>query len=72
MIETLNFVDATIASIATWHDVAPPNEVAVRMLADLQKTIQEFEALRGSLRFEDEASSFEAALRDTSIIGLRP
>ena len=72
MMHSSNFVDATTASIATWHGVAPPNEVALRMLADLQKTIHDFEALRGSLCFEDEASSFEAALRDAAIIGLLP
>ena len=30
-----------------------------------------FEALRGTLRFEDEPSSFEAALREAASIGVR-
>jgi hypothetical protein len=59
------------ASIATWHGVLPPNAVAIRMLGDLEKLIGDFEALRGTLRFEDEPSSFEAALREAATIGLR-
>jgi hypothetical protein len=65
------FVDDMTASIATWHGVAPPNDVALRMLADLEKLIGDFEALRGTLRFEDEPSSFEAALREAAAIGVR-
>jgi hypothetical protein len=53
------------ATISRWHDVALPNEAARRMAADLASVIAGFEALRGSLRFEDEPSSFEAALRET-------
>ena len=34
------------------------------MAADLISTIRAFEALRGTLAFEDEPSSFEAALHD--------
>ena len=44
-------------------DIVPaPNEPARRMAADLINTIRAFEALRGTLVFEDEPSSFEAAL----------
>ncbi len=60
------FVDATVAIIATWHGIAPPNEAALRMVADLRKIIGDFEAQRGTLRFEDEPSSFEAALLETA------
>ncbi len=60
------FVDATVAMIATWHGVSPPNEAALRMVADLRKIIRDFEAQRGTLRFEDEPSSFEAALLETA------
>ena len=60
------FVDATVAMIATWHGIAPPNAAALRMVADLRKIIADFEAQRGKLRFEDEPSSFEAALLDTA------
>jgi hypothetical protein len=35
------------------------------MAADLISTIRAFEALRGTLAFEDEPASFEAALHDT-------
>ena len=60
------FVDATVAMIATWHDVTPPNDAALRMVADLRKIIGDFEAQRGTLLFEDEPSSFEAALLATA------
>jgi hypothetical protein len=40
------------------------------MVADLTKTIAQFEALRGSLRFEDEPSSFEAALVEAASVGI--
>ena len=71
MTEKSTFVDDMTASIATWHGVAPPNDVALRMLGDLEKLIRDFEALRGTLRFEDEPSSFEAALREAASIGVR-
>jgi hypothetical protein len=57
--------------IADWHGVTPPNDVALHMVADLSKIISQFEALRGSLRFEDEPSSFEAALLQAASIGVR-
>ena len=52
------------ATIARWHGITPPNDPARRMAADLIKTIRDFEALRGTLVFEDEPSSFEAALHE--------
>jgi hypothetical protein len=42
-----------------------PNDPARRMAADLINTIRAFEALRGTLVFEDEPSSFETALHET-------
>ena len=60
------FVDATVAMIAAWHGIAPPNAAALRMVADLRRIIGDFEAQRGKLRFEDEPSSFEAALLDAA------
>ncbi len=51
--------------IATWHGIHPPNDPAKRLAADLAATIAAFEALRGQLQFEDEPSSFEAALQAT-------
>lgn len=50
--------------IARWHGVTAPNDPGRRMLADLQATIAAFEKLRGTLKFEDEPSSFESALHD--------
>ena len=50
------------ATIARWHGIVAPNDPARRMAADLISTIRAFEALRGTLVFEDEPSSFEAAL----------
>ncbi len=52
-------------TIARWHGIAAPNEPARRMAADLVETIRAFEALRGTLVFEDEPASFEAALLET-------
>ena len=53
------------ATIARWHGIEAPNEPAKRLAAELAETIAAFEALRGSLVFEDEPSSFEAALQAT-------
>jgi hypothetical protein len=53
------------ATIARWHRIEPPNAPAKRLAAELADTIKAFEALRGSLAFEDEPSSFEAALQAT-------
>jgi hypothetical protein len=53
------------AAIERWHGIIPPNEPAKRLAADLAATILAFEAVRGTLVFEDEPSSFEAALLST-------
>ncbi len=60
-----DFLPATEAAIETWHGVVAPNDPARRMAADLAATIAAFESLRGTLAFEDEPASFEAALRET-------
>jgi hypothetical protein len=52
------------ATIARWHGIAAPNDPARRMAADLLSTIRAFEALRGTLVFEEEPASFEAALHE--------
>jgi hypothetical protein len=49
----------------TWSGVTPPNAAGVTLAASLEASIKGFEAIRGSLRFEDEPSSFEAALQAT-------
>jgi hypothetical protein len=51
--------------IETWTGVAPPNEAARVMAEQLAAVIQGFEALRGTMVFEDEPSSFDAALQAT-------
>jgi hypothetical protein len=68
---SMKFKEDMVASIATWHGVQPPNEVALRVLGDMEKLIRDFEALRGTMRFEDEPSSFEAALVEAASIGVR-
>ena len=57
-----DFLARTEAYIADWHGIAAPNDPARRLAAELAATIQAFEAQRGRLQFEDEPSSFEAAL----------
>jgi hypothetical protein len=52
-----------IAAIRLWSGVDVPNAAGARALEDFPALIAEFEALRGTLVFEDEPSSFEAALR---------
>jgi hypothetical protein len=49
----------------TWSGIEQPNEAAGIMADALADTIAGFEALRGQLAFEDEPSSFEAALQET-------
>ena len=65
-----DFPTATEAMIARWFGVSPPNDAGRRMAADLALTIAAFEKLRGTLVFEDEPSSFEAALQATKETGL--
>jgi len=53
----------SMESIRLWSGVACPNEAARLGLADHIGLLKELEALRGTMKFEDEPSSFEAALR---------
>ena len=59
-----DLVQPTMEAIRRWSGVALPNEAARLGLADYAALLAELEALRGSMVFEDEPSSFEAALRD--------
>jgi hypothetical protein len=52
-------------NIKLWFGVEAPNAPARRMAAELEATITAFAALRGTLAFEDEPASFEAALQAT-------
>ena len=54
----------TIEAIRRWSGVGPPNAAARHGLADHAALIAELAALRDTMAFEDEPSSFEAALRD--------
>ncbi|WP_287187035.1 hypothetical protein [Mesorhizobium sp.] len=60
--ETSEFLGHVEWWIATWHAISAPNENARRGAAQLEKTIHEIESMRGTLRFEDEPASFNAAL----------
>lgn len=57
-----DFVKHIEASVEAWHGIKPPNAPARRLAADLAATIAAFEAQRHVLAFDDEPSSFEAAL----------
>lgn len=57
-------VPPTLEAIRLWSGVECPNAAGRRSLDDFPALIREFEALRGTLVFEDEPSSFEAALRE--------
>jgi hypothetical protein len=57
------FLDQTEATIATWFGINAPNDPGRRLAAELADTIAAFEKLRGTLVFEDEPASFEAALQ---------
>jgi hypothetical protein len=59
------FLAETEATILTWHGIAAPNEPGRRLTEELADTIAAFERLRGTLVFEDEPASFEAALQAT-------
>lgn len=59
------FGDMVALQAETWSGIARPNEAAGVLAEELMNTIKSFQALRGQLRFEDEPSSFEAALQDT-------
>ena len=56
-------IPPSMESIRLWSGVECLNEAARRGLADHLGLLKELEALRGTLAFEDEPSSFEAALR---------
>jgi hypothetical protein len=60
----MELLATTEAAIAASPDITPPNDAARRHAAHLASTIPAYEAVRGTLRFEDEPSSFEAALQE--------
>jgi hypothetical protein len=48
-----------------WSGIVPPNAVGHAFARELAAAIQGFARARGQLAFEDEPSSFEAALQET-------
>ena len=48
-----------------WSGVVPPNAASGDFARGLSEAIQGLERTRGELVFEDEPSSFEAALQET-------
>lgn len=50
---------------AAWSGVIPPNAVSEELAAGFSSLMTGLTALRGQLAFEDEPSSFEAALQAT-------
>ena len=53
----------TMEAIRLWQGVTVPNAAARHGLAEMEALIAALEALRGTMVFEDEPSSFDAALR---------
>jgi hypothetical protein len=48
-----------------WSGIVPPNAASGEYARSLAVAMQGFERARGQLVFEDERSSFEAALQET-------
>jgi hypothetical protein len=48
-----------------WSGIAPPNSTSRDFALGLAETVKGFERARGQLVFENEPSSFEAALQET-------
>jgi len=48
-----------------WSGIAPPNAAAGEFASGLAAVIAGLDRVRGDLLFEDEPSSFEAALQET-------
>lgn len=57
--------DLVEEQIARWLGVEPPNAAGHDYAKGMAALIANFEKLRGELQFEDEPSSFEAALQET-------
>lgn len=57
-------MDQAQEAIRLWSGVDCPNAAGRRALDDLPALIREFEALRGSIVFEDEPAVFETVLRE--------
>jgi len=60
-----NIEDQVEAQARVWSGVAPPHAASRDFAHGLVEAIRGFERARGQLVFEDEPSSFEAALQET-------
>ena len=60
-----NIEDQVDAQAKVWSGVAPPSAASRDFARGLVEAIRGFERARGQLVFEDEPSSFEAALKET-------
>jgi hypothetical protein len=57
--------DIVAVQAERWSGITQPNEAAGVMAEALNSSIEGFEALRRQLVFEEEPSSFDAALQET-------
>ncbi len=57
--------DLVEEQVARWSGVEPPNATGHDYAKGMAALIANFDKLRGELQFEDEPSSFEAALQET-------
>jgi hypothetical protein len=60
-----NIEDQVDEQAKVWSGVAPPNAASRAFARGLTEAIRGFERARGQLVFEDEPSSFAAALQET-------
>jgi hypothetical protein len=54
----------TEEQVKLWSGVAPPNAASEEFARGLAEIAKGFERLRGQMAFEEEPSSFEAALHE--------
>jgi hypothetical protein len=66
-----NFLEDVLCQIAFWHGLEPPNAIALRQIEGLKLVIRQFQALCGSLVFEEEPSTFENALAEAAEMKVR-
>jgi hypothetical protein len=57
--------DLVEIQVARWLGVEPPSPTGREVAKSMAGLIASFEKLRGNLQFEEEPSSFEAALQET-------
>jgi hypothetical protein len=60
-----DFEQQVAEQVKVWSGIVPPNEASRDFARSLLEAMQGFERTRGQLVFEDEPSSFQAALQET-------